>query len=219
VPFGRFYRPAPSLAFLNLRARGGVVRGALVGSALLLAILVITPSILDGQASLAVNIEELMAGANGDSTIQFIVVRRHGADQHRWGPGSAAQSRAMLVFFDAAGRETGVFKFPADPPDNSSQRTLIATAAFAQLPGAPLPDVVLPPLMHSISGKVCFRNNPANSSAPERSHCISYGGFTGDTGSNEQGIAAGPPAPALPIIDVYLGAPVATPVDAAPGVC
>jgi hypothetical protein len=37
----------------------------------------------------------------------------------------------MLVFFDAAGRETGKFKFPANPATGGTLQTLIATQEFA----------------------------------------------------------------------------------------
>lgn len=100
----------------------------------------------------------------------------------------------MLVFFDATGRETGKFKFPADPPTGGSLQTLIATQAFANLPGAPAPDVIIPPLLNPISGKVCFKNNPANAVFPVND-CLSYGSFTGDTEFE------GSPAPALPIVN------------------
>src|SRR5712692_9979843 len=62
------------------------------------------------------HIAEIMAGANGNSKIQFIVVRQEGSG-NLWGPQfGETQSRAMLVFFDATGRETGNFKFPSNAP-------------------------------------------------------------------------------------------------------
>src|SRR5262245_14755289 len=61
------------------------------------------------------HLEEIMAGANGDSRVQFIVVRTEPFG-NCWGPqGGELQSRAMLVFEDALGRETGRFKFPNNP--------------------------------------------------------------------------------------------------------
>ena len=156
-----------------------------------------------------VHIKEVMAGANGNSKIQFIVIEREGPGQILWGPVTGeVQSRAMLVFFDAAGNETGKFKFPANPPDggfgpSGTPFTLIATSDFANLPGAPRPDVTIPPLLNPINGKVCFKNNPANT-AFTRNECLSYGSFTGDTESNSGdgvSIPAGPPAAALPIMN------------------
>src|SRR5215813_5088330 len=56
------------------------------------------------------HIQEIMAGVNGNSKIQFIVIKQEGGG-NLWGPQAGeTQSRVMLVFFDAAGRETGKFK-------------------------------------------------------------------------------------------------------------
>ena len=77
----------------------------------------------------------------------------------------------------------------------------IATADFAAVPGAPAPDIVIPPLLQAISGKVCFTSNPLNEVSPFRD-CLSYGAYTGDTGNNLRSgvsIAAGAPAATLPI--------------------
>jgi cytochrome c peroxidase len=151
-----------------------------------------------------VHIDEVMAGANGNSKIQFIVLRQEEIGQNLWGPTNGTQSAAMLVFFDATGRETGKFKFPANPPTAGTLKTLIATQEFANLPGAPRPDVIIPPLVNPISGQVCFRNNPQNA-VFARNECLSYGNFTGDTGINFGGfdgnVPAGPPASALPIMN------------------
>src|SRR5262245_56052807 len=58
------------------------------------------------------HLEEVMVGANGNSRIQFIVMREEGGG-NCWGPQAGeTQSRTMMVFFDASGRETGKFKFP-----------------------------------------------------------------------------------------------------------
>src|ERR1051325_2682787 len=70
------------------------------------------------------HIQEILAGANGNSRIQFIVIKQEGSG-NCWGPQVSpprpneencfvgtqeTQSRVMLVFFDAIGRETGSFK-------------------------------------------------------------------------------------------------------------
>jgi len=49
--------------------------------------------------------KEVMAGANGNSKIQFIVIEQEASGQNQWGPTNGTQSAAMLVFFDAAGNE------------------------------------------------------------------------------------------------------------------
>ncbi|HKV95752.1 MAG TPA: IPT/TIG domain-containing protein [Candidatus Angelobacter sp.] len=154
------------------------------------------------------HIQEIMAGVNGNSKIQFIVIKQEGGG-NLWGPqGGETQSRVMLVFFDAAGRETGKFKFPHSVPADLNPQ-LIATQDFANLPGAPTPDFIMPPLLNPIGGKVCFTNNPLNIFAFSRTDCVAYGSFpvdqTGSTGNNSGGcngtVAEGPPAAALPIVN------------------
>jgi hypothetical protein len=144
---------------------------------------------------------ELLAGANGDSSIQFIKMEVP-CSENIWGPNGGAGSNAMLVFFDAQGNETYRYKFPNNAPDCS--HALIATQAFANLAGAPTPEFIIPPVISPISGKVCFKGNTAESVfAFGRNFCVSYGSFTGDTETNSaDGFAstpAGSPAPALPI--------------------
>ena len=109
-----------------------------------------------------VHLHEVMAGANGNSTIQFIVIEQEAVGQNQWGPTNGLQSAAMLIFSDATGRETGRFQFPGFPPTGGTLKTLIATQEFANLPGAPVPNIIIPPLLNAISGKVCFKGNPAN---------------------------------------------------------
>lgn len=187
-----------------------------------------------------VRFDELMAGANGDSRIQFIELATQSVRGACWGPQVApgtpgadsddsrcyvggpneTRSRNALVFFDRLGRETGRYKFPENPaggvpstpsrpnPGGSSEGTavyrasstqntiLIATEAFAQLPGAPVPQLVMPPLLNAVAGKVCFvGNTDENPNAAPVNVCVSYGAFEGDT---EGG---GAPAAALPLLD------------------
>jgi hypothetical protein len=154
------------------------------------------------------HIQEIMAGVNGNSKIQFIVIKQEGGG-NLWGPQAGeTQSRVMLVFFDAAGRETGKFKFPHSVPADLNPQ-LIATQDFANLPGAPAPDFIMPPLLNPIGGKVCFTNNPLNVNAFPRTDCVAYGSFpvdqSGSTGTDSGGctgtVTAGPPAAALPIMN------------------
>ena len=114
--------------------RGNIYAAAL--AVVLLAVLFAT-----GQASATnhqVMIDEVMAGANGTSSIQFIEMRMCCGGQNAWGPqGSETTSRARLVFFDAGGTQTGEFRFPNNPPSGSAP-VLIATQAFADLPEYPV---------------------------------------------------------------------------------
>jgi len=154
------------------------------------------------------HIQEIMAGVNGNSKIQFIVIKQEGGG-NLWGPQPGeTQSRVMLVFFDGMGRETGKFKFPHSVPLDANPQ-LIATQDFANLPGAPTPDFIMPPLLNPIGGKVCFTNNPLNVNAFPRTDCVAYGGFiidqTGSTGTNSGGcngtVIAGPATGTLPIMN------------------
>jgi hypothetical protein len=151
------------------------------------------------------HIQEIMAGANGNSKIQFIVIKQEGGG-NLWGPQAGeTQSRAMLVFFDGAGRLTGKFKFPHDVPADANPQ-LIATQDFANLPGAPVPDFIMPPLLSPIGGQVCFTNNPLNPNAAPRTDCVSYGTFPPAQVGNDSGgcngtIPAGSPTVALPIVN------------------
>ncbi len=143
-----------------------------------------------------VRINELMAGSNGDSRIQFIEIAVQDNNQKDWGPqGAETVGRAMLTFYDAAGNQTGRYVFPSDP-GGTGLNVLIATQDFANLLNAPTPDFILPKEVMAVDGKVCFKNNPDNASADVINLCLSYGAFTGDTE------LAGAPAPLLPVMDV-----------------
>ena len=138
--------------------------------------------------------DEVGAGMDGDPTVQYIVISTADDSQKDWGrQGNEVESRAMLVFFDAAGNETGVFKFPNDPP-NGRRTVLIATAAFTNRTGLRA-DFIMAPMLNPGSGKVCFRGNPANPNRFSVNLCLSYGSFP--PGLTE---GAGPPAPTLPLI-------------------
>jgi len=170
------------------------------------ALFALLPGQYRGQTTAGIEnsrIQELMAGANGNSKVQFLVLEHSGLDL--FGPqGTETQSRGMLVFFDGRGHETGKFKFPTSPAANA-QRVLIATQEFASLLGAPAPDILIPPLLNGLSGKVCWRSNPSNTAAIFKNECVSYGVFDGDTEVNRNGensaVPAGQPAPELPIMN------------------
>jgi cytochrome c peroxidase len=143
-----------------------------------------------------VHVREIMAGANGSSRVQFLVIAQESAGQNLWGPQPGeAEARARLQFFDAVGRHTGTFAFPANPGTGGSLLTLVATAEFAALPGVPAPDLIMPALLEPHSGMVCLESS-------SRRECVAYGAFQGDTGINllsTGAMAAGPPAPGLSI--------------------
>jgi cytochrome c peroxidase len=152
-----------------------------------------------------VQIFEALAALNGDSRIQGLQLKFIAAADAHWGPqlGEAA-GRAMLLFEDAAGEETGRFVFPSDPPlgptdGNGFHSVLVGTAQFAATPSAPPPDFIIPAhLIQPGGGKVSFLPNPANTQWSIRLS-LSHGDHAGDTGADTAipPNPAGPPAPPL----------------------
>ena len=134
-----------------------------------------------------VRINELMAGLNGNSSIQFFEMVAGGGGQKSWGANGAAVGRVMVVFFDSGGVQTGRFVVPTNP-GSPANTVLFATQAFVDLTGI-TPDFIIPEGIMPIAGKVCFKNNPDNFSAFFVTLCLSYGG-AGFTGSTEGAGAA-----------------------------
>ena len=176
-------RPARTGQTGCLDNRPAVLRSLLVGVLLTLT----SPALASNHI---VRINEVMAGLNGDSRIQFVELVAAGDGEKRWGPqGAESVGRAMLTFANAAGVQTGRLVFPADPSAGKNT-VLIATEAFAELTGI-APDFIMPLAVMPIAGQVCFQNNPDSSNAQFVQLCLSYGddGFTGAT---EGGGAANP---------------------------
>ena len=150
-------------------------------------------------------INEVMAGLNGVSTIQFVEIVVQGGDQKIWGPGphpvlgpgnNTPVGRAMLEFRNAAGQVTGRFVFPSHAPAGGLT-VLIATQEFAQKTGI-VPDFIMPKGMMPNAGMVRFT---MNLDSPEASHFdvdlqLAYGG-AGFTGTSNAGA---PNANALTIL-------------------
>src|SRR2546421_13089402 len=76
------------------------------------------------------HIQEIMAGVNGNSKIQFIVIKQEGG-RNSWGPQAGeTQSRVMLGLFDATGRAPRKFKCPHRvPADANSQSSATQDSA------------------------------------------------------------------------------------------
>ena len=136
-----------------------------------------------------IGITEIGAGVNGDATAQFIEIRMLANGQNLWGPQPGeSTSRAKLVFFDGAGNKTGEFLFTANAPDGENRFVLIGTQAFKNLTSQPDPDIIIPALIKSPSGKVCFRSNDANTNAFLVADCIAYGSFPAAQNSETVGV-------------------------------
>lgn len=132
----------------------------------------------------AVQIDEALAGANGDTRIQFIELKLLSPADALWGPQSGeSEGRLRLLFFDATGAQTGEYVFPSDAPVgaidpiNGGYSVLLATQEFADVAGMPPPDFIIPKSLIVQNGKVCFTGNPDNPNAPMLNLCLSYGNF------------------------------------------
>jgi cytochrome c peroxidase len=175
--------------------------------------------------NLFVRIDQILAGANGDSRVQFVELAAHDAAQTLWGnqPGDVGpdlstpttESRLMLTFHDATGLKVGEFKFPHDAPGDAvsdPQPVLVATQGFVDLTGI-TPDFIMPRLLVPVDGMVCMTGNPANASRVRIHLCLSYGNYVGpaeadnadslisppETTPECSGNTNGGPAPALPV--------------------
>ena len=104
-----------------------------------------------------------MAGLNGDYNVQFVEMSVLNG-QHLWGPqGNETVGRAILVFFNANDQQTGRFILSNNINVTQSGHTiLIATQAFADLPGAPTPDLLGNVTSVSVVSIVPGGNTPNN---------------------------------------------------------
>ena len=121
-------------------------------------------------------IDEVMAGANGDSRIQFVELQMISSGQRFVGG-------RTIHFYDATGSETGSFTFPDNVSNAATGSSiLVGTSEFAAV-STVTPDFTMSPGIMSPSGRVCFQTVD----------CVAYGDFSGDNGSY------GSPATALPL--------------------
>jgi hypothetical protein len=153
-----------------------------------------------------VRIQQVMAGANGDSSISFIELEFAYGTVPKWGPqGSETQSRAVLTFHDATGARVDTFAFPSDPPvgpldpADQSHSVLIASQAFVEYTGLPA-DYVIAASPRAVDGMVCFTENPLNPGL-DVNLCLSYGNYQGPTESDgcAPEVENGPPTQPLVI--------------------
>lgn len=150
-----------------------------------------------GQGQL--RIDEIMAGANGDSQLQYIELSgpRRRAWVLPWRRRRDAEPRAVLRFHDASGAQTGEFLVPELRSSHRGQplarrRILLATQAFAEQ-FALEPDLVMARQLSARDGAICLhRSHPGR---PERVDCVAYGNFQGSLPAD----ACVALAPALPI--------------------
>ena len=141
---------------------------------ILLAALTLAGALPLAATNHAVQIDEVMPGAFGRKDVQFIEVK-FPCGQNNW-----ATDKVRLVFFNAAGTETGSFQFPSNPLDDcvnfTNRSALIGTQAYADLTTGPDPDFIMPAGLLPESGKVCWKGLPNGFSV---TMCLTYGNFTG----------------------------------------
>jgi uncharacterized repeat protein (TIGR01451 family) len=162
-----------------------------------------------------VQIDEVMAGANGNPAIQFIELIMLADEENCQqsgetdpngpfgcvdGSGFPDFSAARLFFFDANGSQIGEpegVPFPSNAPVGTAGRSiLLGTQAFDDLPlPTPDPDFIIPALVVPNSGRICYRTCCFGFD-PFVNQCLAYGGFSGDNES------FGSPAVALPIAGI-----------------
>jgi cytochrome c peroxidase len=155
-----------------------------------------------------VRFEQVLAGANGDSRVQYIELKFQTSGQNQWGPQpfdfDFPESRSILTFHDATGLQTAEYAFPHDAPegpadpDGGGHSVLVATERFEDATGLAA-DFAMPPLLVPGDGMVCLRGNPRNLLRFEVNLCLAYGDYAGPEEPDLCGNPNGPPAPPLPI--------------------
>ncbi len=139
-------------------------------------------------------IHAVMGGANGNANIQHVELRMTIAGQT-----SLALGHTKLVFFDAAGSQTGTYTFLTDPPNGAVAGTsiLIGTSDFA-LNSTVAPDYTMPINVMAPSGKVQFVGDTNCSFSGTIIDSVAYGSYTGTVDCPPLP-AAPAPAAALPV--------------------
>ena len=122
------------------------------------------------------NINEVMAGANGYSDIQFVELQMEASGQN-------LVSGHTIDFYNAGGTITGTFTFPSNVGNAANGSSiLIGTTAFASASSV-APDFTMSSDIMAPDGRVCFQTID----------CVAYGNYTGSNSGY------GTPAAALPI--------------------
>lgn len=128
-----------------------------------------------------IQIAEIMAGANGDSSIQFVELR-FTMDGNDW------TNRAKLVFYDSVDTIVGEYVFSSNPENTSggAKSVLVGTQAFADLELVNTTDFIIPASMVATAGKVCFEGHGTVNPFATKV-CVAYGdsSFDEETGKLE----------------------------------
>lgn len=141
-------------------------------------------------------IHAVMAGANGDSTIQYVELRMSAA-------GQTAVAGSVLRFFDSAGTETGTFTLPSSLPFGSNSAAgssiLIATANL-QTAASVTADFTMPTNVLSPNGKVQFTGSFNCNLSGTVIDSVAYGSVSAGVPDCPLGAPVNAAAPALPTV-------------------
>jgi hypothetical protein len=159
---------------------------------------------LPAEASFHCNrIHEVMAGANGDASIQYVEIKMVIDGQNFLTGGSV-----KLVFFDAAGNQTGMFTFPSDAPSTMNHSMLVGTANFALNSTIP-PDYTMPANIMAPDGKVQLVGTNRCIGLGTIIDSVAYGSYTG---SSTQPPAMPAPVDCPPLPAAPMGPATALPI-------
>ena len=158
--------------FVSLKRPKAALWWAVLGAALLFFL---TPQQAAGAFHL-MRIDEVMAGADGDASIQFVGLQMETGGQN-------FVSGHTIQFYNSVGTQTGTFTFTSNVVSGVDRSILIGTTAFASASSV-APDFTMSSDIMAPDGRVCF----------ETWDCVAYGNFTGSNAGY------GSPAAALPII-------------------
>ena len=157
-PDGRRRRHPTGLAVRPLKRPKSALPWALLAATLLFFL---TPQ----QASALfhrMHIDEVMAGAGGDSSIQFVELRMEASGQNQI-------VNHTIQFYNASGAQTGTFTFSGNVTNAANGASiLIGTTAFDSASSV-TPDFFMSSDVVAPDGRVCFENID----------CVAYGNYTG----------------------------------------
>src|SRR5262245_48356629 len=126
-------------------------------------------------------IDEVMAGYNGDSNVQYIEIRTTSGGQN-------LVAHSIIGYFNSAGVYQGdILEMPADVPSGSNPRWIVGTSQYATASGIQ-PEFTFTPVVFPATGMICFGGGggvlPLNPPTWDRTNmanwvdCVPYGGYS-----------------------------------------
>ena len=153
--------------------------GRILGLTALAAVLATVGALAQAQTSDAafhcMRIHAVMAGATGDSSIQYVELRMNAV-------GQAFVSGQVLRFYDNAGVQTGSFTLTSNVGNGSLGASILIGTSGLQAAAGVVPDFVMPANVIAPSGKVTFAEGFGNCQfgGPNVIDSVAYGStYTG----------------------------------------